>query len=490
MNFPTALVVGWFVNQIALAISFSLLLMVLWQSRQRTNLLFVAFLIAVMFNIGSVMALRLSAVYGYDPKPWMYTDANAIGAYGVLLFVFTSEFTNRRSRPVVAGYIIGAVLWLSSVWFAWTGQLMTNIEIMPDGATLFDFTPIGFGLVAALLSFEVLALINLLVNSDQRSRALIPGVVILIVAVTVDLFPPLARLPINSTLVAIASIIITGVILEMQLFNPLARLNNELARANQELQEANRMKSQFLATMSHELRTPLNSIIGYTELVLNGVYGPMNETQVDRLRKVLRNGHDLLALINDILDLSKIEAGRMDLYIEPVPLASVVDDVVGMLMPMAEEKGLELRKDIAESLPLVMADEARLNQIVVNLLSNAVKFTHDGYIDISASLLESKKQIAVKVQDTGIGIAQDKIESIFDEFQQADNTTTREYGGTGLGLAITRRLVQAHSGTISVESKLGEGSTFTFYLPISEDQSKTAKSAQKQSKQPAEKQAE
>lgn len=466
MPLPPITLIGVVVNQITMTISLGMLLLILWQSRQRTNLLFAGFLLAVTISKYTVVVLQISPVLDIDPIPWMYADVNAIGAFGILLFIFTSEFTGKNTRLAQLAYVVGLVVWFISIWLTWTGRLIINIDVTQDGQTLYDLTLIGVLLASALAGYEVLALGSLLYKPTQRSRTLVPGVILLIGAVVSDLIPALSRLPVNSTLVAISSILIGRVILQRQLFDPLARLNRELAAANKDLAEASQMKSQFLANMSHELRTPLNSIIGYTELVLSGLYGDVNDTQKDRLGKVLRNGKSLLNLINDVLDLSKIEAGRMELRIEAIDIKPVTELVTATLQPLAEDKGLNLLIDLPPDLPRVMADSTRLDQILTNLLSNAVKFTKEGSVTISASTLAEEGQVAISVSDTGIGIAQEHLESIFDEFKQADNTTTREYGGTGLGLAISRRLAHMHGGDITVESKLGKGSVFTVTLPV------------------------
>jgi CheY-like chemotaxis protein len=217
--------------------------------------------------------------------------------------------------------------------------------------------------------------------------------------------------------------------------------------------------------MSHELRTPLNSIIGYTELVLEGVYGELSALQTDRLEKVVRNGRNLLSLINDILDLSKIEAGRLELASSPLALGEVIDIVLAEVELAASEKQVALVRDYGGLLP-VMADPVRARQILVNLISNAVKFTPAGSITVRGRTDRANGVVRIAVTDTGIGIAEGDIAYIFDEFRQVDGGTTRKYEGTGLGLAITRRLIEMHGGTISVESTVGHGSTFTFTLPI------------------------
>ncbi|NES23919.1 MAG: histidine kinase, partial [Symploca sp. SIO3E6] len=251
----------------------------------------------------------------------------------------------------------------------------------------------------------------------------------------------------------------------------LAQQNQELEsqrqqvlRQNVQLLEAARLKSQFLATMSHELRTPMNAVIGFSQLLLRQRQSSLIPQQVDMVERILNNGKNLLTLINEILDLSKIEAGRLELKLEKFNLVKLLRATVEELRSLAEEKHLEL--DIQADLqnPNVSNDSVRLRQILVNLLSNAIKFTECGKVQVEVKEISSE-QLVIIVKDTGIGIAQEDLEHIFEEFRQIDQTTTRKYSGTGLGLAITESLVQLMQGTITVESQLGVGSTFRVELP-------------------------
>jgi len=240
----------------------------------------------------------------------------------------------------------------------------------------------------------------------------------------------------------------------------------ELAAANERLREADRLKMQFLANMSHELRTPMNSIIGYSELMLSGAYGDLTARQRDRLNTVIRNARNLLDLINDLLDISRIEVGKVTLARRSINLNRIIETTIQTVEPMARQKGLTIRAIVDETLQPVEADETRLIQILNNLLSNAIKFTSEGGITVTAYPYTADGQwVAVSVSDTGIGIAPEHIPLIFEEFRQIDQSATREFGGTGLGLAIAHRLVALHGGRIWVDSEPGVGSTFTFTLP-------------------------
>jgi signal transduction histidine kinase/CheY-like chemotaxis protein len=246
-----------------------------------------------------------------------------------------------------------------------------------------------------------------------------------------------------------------------------ARLFEALEEKSRELEVAGRHKSQFLANMSHELRTPMNAIIGVGELLLEDARALGREADVEPLERILRAARHLLALINDILDLSKIEAGRMDLLVESFSVAALVEDVAATVRPMADRNDNRLRVDCDPAVGAMRADATRVRQALLNLASNAVKFTERGEVTIAAArrLDAGGEEIVLRVTDTGIGMTGEQVARLFQEFTQADASTTRRYGGTGLGLAISRRLCRIMGGDITVESEPGRGSTFTIRLP-------------------------
>ena len=238
----------------------------------------------------------------------------------------------------------------------------------------------------------------------------------------------------------------------------------QLRLAKEQAEAGSRAKSQFLANMSHELRTPLNAILGYNELIEDNIYGEVPGRIREVIGRVGHNGRHLLGLINDVLDLSKIEAGQLTLTLGDYSMANVVDTVMSMVEPLASEKKLALKATVDPDLPVGRGDEQRITQVLLNLVGNAVKFTDSGEVAVRVS--QSDGDFLVSVTDTGPGIAEAEQQSIFEEFRQADSSSTREKGGTGLGLAIAKRMIEMHGGRIWVESAPGEGTTFSFTLPV------------------------
>src|SRR3984957_3699157 len=243
-----------------------------------------------------------------------------------------------------------------------------------------------------------------------------------------------------------------------------ARLFSEIEQKGKELAEASQHKSQFLANMSHELRTPLNAILGYTELIADGIYGQQSEKMLGVLKRLESNGKHLLGLINDVLDLSKIEAGQLVLELSDYSLEDIAQPVRSTLEPLAAGKKLAFKIEVAPKMPPGHGDGRRLAQVLINLVGNAIKFTDAGEVTIAARAIDGSFHLSVR--DTGPGISTADQAKLFQEFQQADNAMTRKKGGTGLGLAISKRIIEMHGGKIWIESQLGRGSTFAFTLPV------------------------
>ena len=245
----------------------------------------------------------------------------------------------------------------------------------------------------------------------------------------------------------------------------LNRVSEELGRLNEQLEAANRHKSEFLANMSHELRTPLNAVIGFSEVLQERMFGELNDKQAEYVQDILASGRHLLSLINDILDLSKVEAGRMELELAPFHLPTALESALTLLRERATRHGITLGLEVDERLGDFVGDERKIRQVVLNLLSNAVKFTPEGgRIEIRAVLEDAV--VKVSVSDTGAGIAPEDQAKIFEAFSQVGTDLTRKHEGTGLGLTLTRRFVELHGGEMSVVSAVGKGSIFTFTLPV------------------------
>lgn len=245
----------------------------------------------------------------------------------------------------------------------------------------------------------------------------------------------------------------------------LAQQNERLLWQSEELAKANKLKSDFLASMSHELRTPLNAVIGYSALLLDGIAGALTDAQRDYVTRSRTAASHLLSLINDILDLARIEAGKMPVYVEAVALPELIREVAQQVEPMVATKHLVFTHRVNPQCPEIFTDKTKVKQILLNLLSNAVKFTNKGSVSLTVDC--GDKEVILEVMDTGVGIKADEIDAIWEDFRQLDQSRTRSYGGTGLGLSITRRLTQQLGGHVAVNSVFGEGTTFRVTLPLS-----------------------
>lgn len=413
--------------------------------------------------------LLLSALF--DPPPWL------------------------RQQWVLVVLGLGGL----AVVLTWAGVFGVVDPVNPSRAIL--YWPWWVLYTAELLALGVLLYETVKTSSGRPYR--IPTAMMIAAVLSSGLWMVMVPTP-SSLFVLVVAFWIGRIVLQAQIQDPFQSLNHELRVANSDLKRAvnelarekNRVdqlnadlqvssehKTNFLATMSHELRTPLNSIVGYSELLLEGTYGAMTDRQMDRLEKIYRNGNNLLEIINDILDLSKIDAGRLELDMQTIQLATVYEDVFLDLKHQSEQRGLVLHVDMPEDIHDIIGDAKRIRQIITNLTSNAVKFTPEGEIRVKVQNLLVKRGasedftlpiigwlsdgdwVLTTVTDTGIGIAPENQAAIFEEFSQVDSTRTREFEGTGLGLAITRKLVDLHGGTIWVRSQEGAGSSFYVAFP-------------------------
>ncbi len=254
-------------------------------------------------------------------------------------------------------------------------------------------------------------------------------------------------------------------------YNQLAEKNQRLAESADELKSLDRMKSSFLATVSHELRTPLTSIVGYSEMLLEGMAGELSSVQSDYLKVIMEKGEQLMQIISEVLDISKIETGKTELHMEWVVLDEVIGDVLEAKVHEIQNRELVISRDVEEDLPRVWVDKAKIGQALLNLLSNAVKFTPErGRVDISVEARpgegDAQGDVLLRVADSGIGVPPEHREKVFEAFFQVDSSSTREYGGTGLGLAIVKNFVEAHGGQVWLDTAVEEGATFVVLLPV------------------------
>jgi len=506
-----------FANGLSLSISVGLIFVMLIQPRRtRLNWLFSVFLASMGMWAAFAMVRKVPALSVLSETHNFYFQFTGMVIAPIALYLFVIVFSRRATRATLALTAWAGVVIVATVILLWRGQVVDYREAtMPNAG--FDLKLAGYVALAHVVYYAALAYIHLAISALPQASLLRFPALLLLFGYLTNFNETLRQVPLDIALTTLAAMLIGYTVLRWQLFNPLSEMNAQLRianndlrlvirdlaaekerteRLNDELRAASRYKSEFLANMSHELRTPLNSIVGYSELLLKGLYGDLTSKQVDRVEKIFRNGHNLLALINDILDLSKIEGGRVDLNLRTIQLSAMIDGLIATVEPLANGKPLELYADIDMPLHPVMADELRIRQVFINLLGNAIKFTPSGHVRITArnvtvtdgksadfalparGWLEDRTWVVLGVEDTGIGVPLDEQATIFEEFRQADGTVTREYEGAGLGLAIAKKLVELHAGRIWVTSAPGAGSTFYVALPAVEAHERVRGSAQ------------
>ncbi len=434
-----------------------------------------------------------------DRMVFLQLQLTAMAFTAAMFYFFVAVYLKPHGQFARAlAYLMPAAL-ITSLILIWSGRVFTFVDAQNIQLLTATYILLGFSVGYLMLAFW-----TIISSHNQNAAILRIPAILLVVGYLSNGVIALAELPIDTFMVTLSALIIGSSVLRFQVFNPLNELNSELRIANRDLQQvindlaeekektenlnqdlraANQYKNEFIANMSHELRTPLNSIIGYSELLSSGAYGSLNKTQTDRLKKIYRNGEQLLNLITDILDLNKIDAGQLQLNVATFQLTPIIEKLVEDARVLSDEKNLTLTSETGTDLPPLYGDSQRVNQIISNILENAIKFTHEGSINVLAvsvlvqngqskdfqlpviGWLQDGQWIIVSITDTGIGISAEDQGRIFDEFSQVDGSYTREFDGTGLGLAVAKRLTDMHSGTIWVKSALGEGSTFFIALP-------------------------
>jgi len=478
------------IKLLGIAIPLGLASVILLQARRRLNWLFCAFMFTIAWwNVGTIM-LRLTLLPGMgDPDTWLRLSFAGLFAMPLILYGISLEGGELTSPTFKRATIALGLLGLVVAWAGIVGETYwSEVHVASDGSIVSHYK-VGvwlFILLIYCLAYFALAEGVLLWplykarqrGSMERSKLLFAlGGALAVLGGVLTGLPIIGRYPLNSILMIGASLVYAYLILEEQLLNPLRELNRELAAANEKLKEADRLKNEFVATISHELRTPLNSIIGFTKLILNEIDGPLNELQRTDLTAIYTSSQHLLSLVNNVLDFSKIAAGRMELHKEMLDFREIVVGVMSTTLALVGDKDIELIEEVEEGLPTVYADRVRIRQVILNLMSNAVKFTEEGSITLRAKRITEEVKldgqrrtmpfILCSVTDTGIGVAHKDIPIVFEEFRQLDGSTSRQAEGTGLGLPISKRLVEMHGGRLWVESKVGVGSTFSFTLPAS-----------------------
>jgi len=462
--------------------------------------------VSLVVWIGMSLLRRVSIVFGVDDASTSQLILNLLMSAwlvaGAFYFVFMARFAEIRSALIDGVNVLIVVVAVIGLILIWTG----NVFVVPAESPLVyrvllpAYLLIGFTQAYMLLSFWLM-----LNATTQHSSVLLRPTLLLFLAYVVSSFDIwLDTLGIEVVLLSVAMVLIGQNILRRQVVNPQVALNRDLQLTNAELQrtikdlaeektrteelnrellQANRYKDEFLATMSHELRTPLNSIVGYSELLLSNMYGDLDDKQVDRLERIHRNGRHLTGIINAILDLNRIDSGRMQLMASEFEFSDVIEAIVEEYKPQAEKSGVEFIIKVPDNVPIYRGDRDRISQVMQIIVDNAFKFTNEGKIKllVNYAIVDKGKSdtfnlptlgwlkdghwAIIELVDTGTGIPPEEQARIFDRFRQVDGSATREYEGVGLGLTIARKLVELHSGLMWVKSYVGQGSTFYVALP-------------------------
>lgn len=472
------------------------------QKRDRVNLLFAVFSLSLLIwslaaLLGPLRALR----FGTQDYIRIYLLSTGIALNAVAYFIFVADFIHDTTEITQILQRVSPLVLLIGLAAVWSG-----IAFEQTSAETYVLTPLGYLAVGAMVSYTGAALRMVVVSEDNRAQPLRVPTFVLMLAYLSLLITPLRDTPLAILMATGAATWVGWAVLRFQWFDPLRDLREEMRvisrdlrqtvtelaaeRAKNEnltrqLQAASQIKSEFLDKLGQKLRTPLNSIAGFSELLLSGIYGELTDKQLDRIQKINRNGQVLLELISDMLDLNRMEAGRMNLQYSPVLLRPLFDQALMRLEARRAEKPLPIEFDLPSDLPPLYADDARVCQVFTKLLDNALKFTFQGGITVRAAHVHVEQGksgqfklpvigwladgdwIITQIIDTGVGIAPEEQAKIFDEFYQvAGDERLAELSGAGLGLTVARKLVEAQKGTIWVKSVPEQGSTFFVALRV------------------------
>lgn len=487
-------------NGLALSFTAGLVFVMLIQPRRTAlNLWFAAFMAALIVWAYFAMARITDDRSPLSERHNFYVMMTGLIAAPILFYLFVLALSRPQNyfEPVLRP--LAVILLGVGVVLLWTGSLFDYRD--SGGVDLhLSYKALAYVLLAGLAAYGARAWWLL----RDRENALQAAPILVTVGALTALIPALLALPAGTLLTTAAAVLVGMALLRWQLFTPLRDMNAQLEtvrselrqsirdvstqkarieRLEDELRDASRYKGEFLTNMGHQIRTPLNSIVGYSELMLQRIYGDLNDKQTDRIDKIHRNALSLLTLINDILEMNKLEGGRLALDINDVRIGLMAESMLDTVRPHALDKALDLRMDLDKPLRLIRADELRIRQALLHLLDNAVKFTPEGYVRVGArnvsvhggrsaefplpviGWLEDRYWIVISIEDTGIGIPPEEQAAIFEEFRQAESAVRSGYEGAGMGLAIAKKLVELHTGRIWVNSQPGEGSTFFVALP-------------------------
>ena len=509
MIIDSKVLLGLISTLISTVIGLATMLLVWWQAPfQRKSQVMMLYLASVTLWGLAGFLLHLAVMLDRDPTRLLHLLGFAIGLNSLCMFVLAAHFARLDGAKLVRlAIFFGVTCLIAGGLLLLAGRLLVLREVTPDGRFLFGYTPIGLPLIGLLLLYSIAALLVVWRHRHGLARPLLAGVLLQVIAIVAGLIPELGAYAIDTLGSAAASLIFARLILQEQLFGRLARLNAEFAASNSRLAASNaqltalsqelrataddlrqardvaeagsRAKSTFLATMSHELRTPLTAILGYSELLQFDLDQLGQPALVDDLARIRRAGTHLLTLINNVLDLSKIEAGKIELNMAEVNLQTLLHDLATIVTPLARSQGNRLSIERATSLVCVDADKIRLRQVLLNILGNACKFTENGTIslvvadadgsgvDRPARLAADRTYMLFEVRDTGIGIGAHEQDRLFEAFTQVGIPPKHKHDGTGLGLAIARQLCRLMGGEITLSSAAGQGTRVTVWLPAS-----------------------